>query len=702
MLWSWEKAKQMLADLNDLAARSPTLEILWIRDTAKQLLAFWLDSESIVQTIKMLWDVSAATWVELSRIWYAYGQVRTAWKLYGTELRQFTEAWVPLLGELAKMYGVTESAAREMVTDGKVWFNDVQQAFVNLTSEWGKMANMMGRQAETLSGKWAKLKDDVTLFLEQMWQALLPTAKLIVDWTSWMFQQFKNSFTWMQIITTIFTAYFIDSMYAAQDAIKWMWAFFRKFWAAWTWIWSWAWDTVATWVINVGIAIDNLPYYIQTGLNKALQLFSAFSNKIWDLQNRLAESLGLDPVAAKVDLSVDFWATKKEFESYNTAILNGTFEQIDAINIERKNFSDAIKEKRDINKVAIKDYLTEVTTQKAASKDLNSTLKKMAEDQNSDKEKKGKKWTDIAKKAEEERKKIQKESIEFQKKVFENASKLREADLKNTEEYIWKLKDALKEITDIEKEIAWVGEDAAWKTLDAAGDRYRDLLEWEKKAKEELQKALQETDQSLYAVDPTFQKNLDEVQTQIKEIESSGLLDQNTKAKEQQRASLTDEGQKRFDFQDQLWQIAIEKANKEAELQRKKTEIEQKLWLSKFQAEQELVIQEKRKSANEIALNKYKDIIALIEWGITDNTQKEIDRRMALYAQEEQRLLRLIELRMQAGYAVGAISPVPVSNTNNNTVNQTVNANVANSVDMKQLANTLARSVTLANKWISK
>ena len=94
---SAEKSQKLLMDLRQLAKESPTLELLSIRDTAKQLIAFGIDSESVVGTIKMLGDVSAATGVDISRIGYAYGQVRSAGRLYGTELRQFTEAGVPLL-----------------------------------------------------------------------------------------------------------------------------------------------------------------------------------------------------------------------------------------------------------------------------------------------------------------------------------------------------------------------------------------------------------------------------------------------------------------------------------------------------------------------------------------------------------------------------------------------------------------------------
>lgn len=392
----------------------------------------------------------------------------------------------------------------------------------------------------------------------------------------------------------------------------------------------------------------------------------------------------------------------KSFKEFSTAIADSWVEQAFALDVQRQQHKDHTAELKKINDQALQDYVLEAWNFEDAARDLNTSLAKVADDWAKQDEKSKKKAADAAKKAEKEKQKIYEDSIKFQKKVFENAIKLREDDLKATEEYIWKLKYAIKEITDLEKEIAGVWADAAWKTLDAAWDRYRELLEQEKSLKEELVKAQNDVAWTAFLPDPTIEKNLKETQKQLDELRTSWLLDQNTKAREEQRASLTKPEQDRFDFQQKLWQIAIDKANKQAELQAKKQEIEEKLWLSKYQAEQELIVQEKRKSANEQALTKYRDIIALIEKWITDNTQKEIDKRMALYAQEEQRLLRLIELRMQAGYAVGAISPAPVTNTTNNNANVTVNANVANSVDIDNLARTLARRVTLWEKWINK
>lgn len=701
MLGWAEKAKTLLADLSTFASKTP-FEIQGIRDSAKQLLAFGISGNSIIGTLKILWDAAAATGTPLEQIAYAYWQVRTANQLYWTELRQFVNAGIPILSELAKMYGVTEQQARKMVEDGKIWFNDVQEAFKRMSSEWGRFANMMGVQAETLTWKWSNLKDKFTMFLEQMWTAMLPAAKMVVDGLSWLFDQFMNSFKGMQMITTIVTAYIIDRWYYLADVFNGVVIFLKKFWIIWTAAFQQLWDNVDLMIENVGIAFDNMPAYIQWGLNKALETINGFVNKAWDMLNSVSEffwkTWGL---VGKVDFKLDFAWPVKEFKTLSTAISDAWVEQALALDVQRKQYQDHTAKMQDLNKDTLKQYLTDATSQASNAKWLNYNLETIARSWEEEKKKWNKKAADAAKKAEEEKKKIYEDSIKFQKKIFENAIKLREDDLKSTEEYIWKIKDALKEINDIEKEIANVGKDASSETLSAAGDRYRTLLEDQKSLKEDLAKAQNETAGTAFLPDPTIQKNIDENMKQLKELESSWLLDQNTKAKEQQRASLSQPEQARFDFQDKLWQIAIDKANKEAELQKKKTEIEEKLWLSKYQAEQELIVQEKRKNANEQALSKYRDIIALIENGITTNTKTEIDKRMALYAQEEQRLLRLIELRMQAGYAVGAISAAPAANTTNNTANVTVNANVANSVDIDSLAKTLARKVQLSSKWVS-
>lgn len=179
MLGSAEEAKQLLSDLTDFAKKTP-FEILGLRDTAKQLLAFGIESQKVIPTLKMIGDVAAGLSVPIEQIAYAYGQVRTANQLYGTELRQFVNAGVPLLSELAKMYGVTEAAAKKMVEDGLVSFADVEEAFRRMSSEGGRFFNLMEKQSGSLTGQISNLKDSFNQTMEIIGTALIPVAKSLV------------------------------------------------------------------------------------------------------------------------------------------------------------------------------------------------------------------------------------------------------------------------------------------------------------------------------------------------------------------------------------------------------------------------------------------------------------------------------------------------------------------------------------------
>lgn len=161
MLGSAEKADAFLRDLAVFAQNTP-FEIQGLRDTSKQLLAFGFGADEIIPTLKSLGDVASGLSVPVEQLAYAYGQVRTSGQLYGTELMQFTNAGVPLLAELAKMYGTNEAAIKKMIEQGKIGFPAVEEAFRRMSSEGGTFANMMDAQSNTLAGQWARLMDILT------------------------------------------------------------------------------------------------------------------------------------------------------------------------------------------------------------------------------------------------------------------------------------------------------------------------------------------------------------------------------------------------------------------------------------------------------------------------------------------------------------------------------------------------------------
>lgn len=178
MLGSASAAKDMLEELSDFASKTP-FELQGIRGTAKQLLAMGIESDKIIPTMKALGDVSAGLSVDLDRVAYNYGQVKTQTKLTGTELKDFMRAGIPLLGALADVLGKSENEIKEMASAGEIGFPVVEEAFRRMTSSGGQFEDLMFKQSASLNGQLSNLQDNLTRMSEIVGTALLPAAKAV-------------------------------------------------------------------------------------------------------------------------------------------------------------------------------------------------------------------------------------------------------------------------------------------------------------------------------------------------------------------------------------------------------------------------------------------------------------------------------------------------------------------------------------------
>lgn len=160
LLDSEEKAKQLTKDLIDFAARTP-FTIPGIQRNAKQLLAMGIEADKILPTLKSLGDVAAGVGADLSRVARNFGQVRTQGRLTRRDLNDFAIQGIPLVGALAKQFGVTEKAIFDMVSEGKIGFKEVEQAFINMSSKGGKFFNLMEKQSQTLGGLFSNFVDNL-------------------------------------------------------------------------------------------------------------------------------------------------------------------------------------------------------------------------------------------------------------------------------------------------------------------------------------------------------------------------------------------------------------------------------------------------------------------------------------------------------------------------------------------------------------
>lgn len=178
MLGSADRAKRMMADLAKFTLETP-FEMSQVTEGAKKLLAYGTAADDIIPTFKMLGDIAAGVGMEkLPNLTLAFGQVQAATRLTGMELRQFTEAGVPLLDMLSEQMQKPVSAIKDMVSAGEVGFEDVRKALASLAGEGGKFENMMLKQSKSFSGLMSNIKDKISQAMSEIAGVSVATGEI--------------------------------------------------------------------------------------------------------------------------------------------------------------------------------------------------------------------------------------------------------------------------------------------------------------------------------------------------------------------------------------------------------------------------------------------------------------------------------------------------------------------------------------------
>ena len=189
MLGSASKASAMIEKMRDFAAKTPlTLEN--VISGGSLLMSYGVDESNLIDTMTKLGDLASGNAEKMDRITLAYGQMLAKGKVTGEELRQMTEAGVPLQTALAESIGVTGEEFSKMVSAGKVGIDDLNKAITGLTTGNGKFAGMMEKQSQTMQGMLSTLQDNLSEFMRKMGEgafgevksALQEASDLLAEW----------------------------------------------------------------------------------------------------------------------------------------------------------------------------------------------------------------------------------------------------------------------------------------------------------------------------------------------------------------------------------------------------------------------------------------------------------------------------------------------------------------------------------------
>ena len=167
MLKSKEKANELMAQMTDLAAKTP-FGLQEVSEGAKRLLAFQVPAEEVTETLRRMGDVASGLGVPMGQLIHVYGQVKAQGKLMTNDLYQFMNAGIPIIAELSKVVGKSETEIKDMVSAGKIGFTEIQAVIKNMTNEGGLFYNLMAEQSKSLGGQISNLKDNFDQMLNEI------------------------------------------------------------------------------------------------------------------------------------------------------------------------------------------------------------------------------------------------------------------------------------------------------------------------------------------------------------------------------------------------------------------------------------------------------------------------------------------------------------------------------------------------------
>lgn len=203
-----------------LAVKSP-FQVKELVTYTKQLAAYKIEADKLYDTTQMLADVSAGLGVDMGRLILAYGQVKAANYLRASEVRQFTEAGVGLLQELATMYTelegrmVSVGEVQARITKRMVAFGDVEEVFKRITSAGGIFYNMQEIQAETLAGMISNLKDNFDVMFNEIGKANDGVLKGFINILNTIVAQWRDFAIALNTAGAVFVTYSIKAAIAA-------------------------------------------------------------------------------------------------------------------------------------------------------------------------------------------------------------------------------------------------------------------------------------------------------------------------------------------------------------------------------------------------------------------------------------------------------------------------------------------------------
>ena len=184
LLGSASEAEKVMARIKKEAKTTP-FQLEGLTRMNQLLIGSGLNAEKAMDTVLELGDVLSAVGkgeAELTRIGNTISQVFGKGKADAVDFKELVNAgWVTVREDVAETMGVTVGALNELVSEGKVGFDELSQTLERVTGEGGRFSGAMESQSQTFAGQMSNIKDSLTLIGAEIGKAMLPMLKKVAS-----------------------------------------------------------------------------------------------------------------------------------------------------------------------------------------------------------------------------------------------------------------------------------------------------------------------------------------------------------------------------------------------------------------------------------------------------------------------------------------------------------------------------------------
>lgn len=192
LLGSQEKANSLLAELKSYGTVTP-YDTEGLAQAARLMLSYGMSANKVMPMLKVLGDIAMGDKEKLQSLALAFSQMSASGRVYKQDLNQMVNAGFNPLQIIAEKTGKSIGELNDELSAGKISVNQIEQAFIDATSEGGKFHNMINNMSNSLEGKIASMADEWENLKAAIGGLSSPAVTVAIDMATWGIQKLTNA-----------------------------------------------------------------------------------------------------------------------------------------------------------------------------------------------------------------------------------------------------------------------------------------------------------------------------------------------------------------------------------------------------------------------------------------------------------------------------------------------------------------------------